>query len=483
MVLSHALYYLIAAVLQAAAALGIVAALTRLLSDVEFGQYGLATAALHLYQSIFFFWLRANVSRFHAEEASAGRLESFLAGIRYWFLISAAGAAVLGAVLVGLAPLSAGLRATLWATLLAATAQGAFTLVLELHRATLKAWRYSLFQSIQAALGVGLSLLAVLSAGHLAGGMGAALAMAGLAASFAVCMLIDSAGARFWFGGGRAKPGEIRRYLVYGVPLIVVMVEDAFLATGDRFVIAHFLGEAEVAPYAAAVTLAHRSLLAICTVVGAAAAPLAFAAMAESGAAAARGRLAQSADLLLAIAVPAAFGLAAVAGPISEVMVGETLRAEVRILLPWIAAGALLHGIAVHYLQHAFLLSQRTGTLFWTAPPVVTVYFVLNAILVPMHGPWGAALAMIATQAAHVALLLIVTQRVFPMPLQLPTLVKTLAASIAMYAVIRAAPLPGGAVGLVLQVALGGAVYGIIALALNIAQARNHALRLLRRGA
>jgi O-antigen/teichoic acid export membrane protein len=483
MVLGHALYYLIAAVLQATAALGIVAALTRLLSEVEFGQYGLATAALHLYQSIFFFWLRANVSRFHAGAAAADRLAPFLVVIRNWFLAVMVCAGIAGAAAVAVAPLSPGLRATLWATLFAATAQGAFTLVLELHRATLKAWRYSLFQSIQAALGVGLSLAFVLLAGHFAGGMGAALAMIGLAVSFLVCMVIDSVGARFWFAGGRATPGEIRHYLVYGLPLSVVMVQDAFLATGDRFVIAHFLGEAEVAPYAAAVTLAHRSLLAICTVVGAAAAPLAFAALAAGGVDAARARLAQSADLLLGISVPAAFGLAAVAGPISDVMVGEGLRAEVRMLLPWIAAGALLHGMAVHYFHHAFLLSQKTMTLFWTAPPIIVLYFVLNAILVPMHGVWGAALAMIATQVVHIAVMLVVTQRIFPLPLQLPTLAKAIAASVVMYAAIRAVPLPGGAEGLVLQVLVGGAVYGIMALALNIAHGRDHALRLLKRTA
>ncbi|MCK6449716.1 MAG: polysaccharide biosynthesis C-terminal domain-containing protein [Alphaproteobacteria bacterium] len=481
MVLSHALYYLVAAVLQAAAALGIVAALTRLLSDVEFGQYGLATAALHLYQSIAFFWLRANVSRFHAEAERAERLGSFLAAVRRCFLVVALAGGALSAAIVLVAPVSPGLRATLWATLGAATAQGAFTLVLELHRATLSAWRYALFQSIQAALGVGLSLAFVLGAGHFYGGMGAALAMAGLAVSFFLCMAIDSAGGRFWFGRGRAGPGEIRAFLVYGLPLAVVMVQDAFLATGDRFVIAHFLGEAGVGPYAAAVTLAHRSLLAICTVVGAAAAPLAFAALAEHGDEAARRRMGQSVDLLLATALPAAFGLAAVAGPISDVMVGEAMREEVRMLLPWIAAGALLHGLSVHYFHHAFLLSQRTMALFWAVSPVVLLYFALNAMLVPMHGAWGAALAMIATQALHLGLMVVVTRRVFPLPLRLPTLAKALAASALMYAALRLPGLPGGLLGLALQVALGALFYAAVALALDIAHCRDHAMRLLKR--
>lgn len=145
MVLNHALYYLIAAAMQAAAALGLVAALTRVLSDAEFGQYGLAAAALHLYQSILFFWLRASVSRFHAAAEHQQRLGSFLAGIRRWFLAVAAIGLALAAAVVAAVPASPGLRATLWVMLAAGTGLGGFTLVLELHRARLQARQFALF--------------------------------------------------------------------------------------------------------------------------------------------------------------------------------------------------------------------------------------------------------------------------------------------------------------------------------------------------
>jgi len=77
--------------------------------------------------------------------------------------------------------------------------------------------------------------------------------------------------------------------------------------------------------------------------------------------------------------------------------------------------------------------------------------------------------------------MVLVTRRIFPLPLQLPTLAKALAASAAMYAVLRLLPLPAGAAGLVIQVLLGGAVYSVAALALDIALCRGHAMRLLKR--
>jgi O-antigen/teichoic acid export membrane protein len=472
MVLGHTLGYLVAAALQAAAALAMVAGLTRMLSDVEFGQYGLAAATLHLYQSVLFFWLRAGVSRFHASAEFHGQAASLRAAIRRCFLLTAGIGAAVGALAALALPISQGLRATIAATLVASVAQGAFTLVLELHRATLRAWRYALFQSLQAALGVGLSLGLVLTAGQVAGGQAAAIAMIGLAISFFLCAVVDVHGLRFWLDRARPLPGETRALMAYGLPLTLAMAFDAVLATGDRFVIAHFHGESAVGPYAAAVTLAHRSLLALCTVVGAASAPLAFAALADGGVEAARRRLADAGDLLLAIALPAAFGLAALAWPISAVMVAAPMRATVASLLPWIAAGALFHGLAVHYFGQAFLLARRPMALVWSLVPVVAVYAALNVVLVANYGAPGAAMALVASQALHVLAMALLGRRHFAMPLRWSTAAKAIAASAAMLALLHVLDLPGGPVWLAVQIALGAAVYGAAALALDIARCR-----------
>ncbi len=481
MVLNHALYYLIAAAMQAAAALGLVAALTRVLSDAEFGQYGLAAAALHLYQSILFFWLRASVSRFHAAAEHQQRLGSFLAGIRRWFLAVAAIGLALAAAVVAAVPASPGLRATLWVMLAAGTGLGGFTLVLELHRARLQARQFALFQSIQAAASVALSLVLVLAFARAAGGLyGAALAMGGLALSFLVCIAIDPAGLRFWRTGGKPAPGELNLILAYGLPMTVAMVLDALLITADRFIIAHFMGEAGVASYAAAQTLAQRSLMAICTVVGAAAAPLAFAAIERQGEAEARQRLTSAGDLAFAVAVPSAFGLAAVAGPLSDVMIGESLRAEARDLLPWIAAGGLLQGLAVHYFQQGFLVARRPGALVLALLPAMAVYFAGNFALVPVYGAMGAAFSLVASQTVQIAVVIAAGRRHFAMPLCAGTALKAVLVSSVMFAALRALPLPGGAIGLAAQVAIGVAIYAAGALLLNMAGCRAHARRLVR---
>jgi len=241
------------------------------------------------------------------------------------------------------------------------------------------------------------------------------------------------------------------------------------------------LGEAAVAPYAAAQTLAQRSLMAICTVVGAAAAPLAFTAMERQGEAEARARLTASGDLAFAVAVPAAFGLAAVAGPLCDVMVGESLRAEAKTLLPWIAAGGLLQGLAVHYFQQGFLVARRPGALVLALLPAMAVYFAGNFALVPRLGAMGSAISIVLSQAVQVATVILAGRRHFAMPLCAGTALKAVAVSAVMFAALRLLPLPGGILGLAVQVIAGMAIYGAGALLLDMASCRGHVRRLLAR--
>jgi len=66
---------------------------------------------------------------------------------------------------------------------------------------------------------------------------------------------------------------------------------------------------------------------------------------------------------MVALALPAAVGLALVARPLAEVMVGPALRVGAARVTPWIAASALFSGLTVYYLNPAFTLARRTGLL------------------------------------------------------------------------------------------------------------------------
>jgi O-antigen/teichoic acid export membrane protein len=68
---------------------------------------------------------------------------------------------------------------------------------------------------------------------------------------------------------------------------------------------------------------------------------------------------------LLLIAAPAATGLALVAQPLSEVMIGEDMRAQAASIMPWIALSGLINGFVLHYVSEAYQLSHRTDLRAW----------------------------------------------------------------------------------------------------------------------
>jgi O-antigen/teichoic acid export membrane protein len=161
-------------------------------------------------------------------------------------------------------------------------------------------------------------------------------------------------------------------------------------------------------------------------------------------------------------------------------MVAAPMRVAVAALLPWIAAGALMHGMAVHYFSQAFLLARQPMALVWCMLPVVAVYAALNIALVRQYGPGGAAIAMVATQALHLVLAIILGRGHFPMPLRWATAGKAIVAAAIMLATLRWIDLPDGVPWLVAQASLGAAIYGVGALALDIAHCRARLARLLR---
>src|SRR6185503_1799287 len=155
------------------------------------------------------------------------------------------------------------------------------------------------------------------------------------------------------------------------------------LDTGDRFLIAWFLGPEAVGVYAAGYGVADKSVGLLCAWAAAAGAPMMMAAWEREGPAAVREVSRQVARTLMLVAAPAAAGLALVAQPLSEVMIGEELRTEAAQIMPWIALSGLINGFVLCYLSEAFQLSRRTGlrAALMAIPAVANV--ALNIVLLP----------------------------------------------------------------------------------------------------
>jgi O-antigen/teichoic acid export membrane protein len=237
--------------------------------------------------------------------------------------------------------------------------------------------------------------------------------------------------------------------------------------------IAYFLGEAAVGQYVAGYGVADKTVLLICSWATMAASPLLLAAYEKGGREAAEREAAHLARTLLLLAMPAAAGLALVARPLGEIMVGEALREQATRIMPWIAFAGLLNGFLVQYIGEAFNIIKRTAdrALLMLVPVCVNV--ILNLILLPRIGLMGAVYATLIAYAAGIIVLGLAVRRHLRLPVPLNDLVRISLATLAMAGAVSLLPDLGGWPELMLKGLTGAGVYAMAVYALNAGGARD----------
>ncbi len=458
---------------QALAGLGAIAAFTRLMSAEEFGRYALALSASMLAHTLLFTWAEAAAFRFFASARAEKRLADHFATLIA--LALALGVVVLFATGALLAFI--GLRENV--TALSAFAAGAAVfrfltrITRESERAAFDIGRYAALETVYLAIGfaAGVALLTTFD-------LGAAAPFAGLLLAGAIVFMVDAPRLLARAKGGAPSLNRATQYASYGAPLALALALDLGVQTIARFILAHQAGVADLGAYAAAFGLA-RPLDLVFIGAGATLAPSLLAAYEEHGAETARNVARQGFALLAAIAVPAAVGLALVAQPLADLLVGEGLRAGAAIVLPWLALAGLFAGFNLYYWSEAFQLTRRTGlrALVMLAPGAVQL--ALTFALAPDMGAVGAAIAAAAGAATGSLTLSLIGRRLLALPISFSTLARIGAATAVMAAFVAMAPANQDPSTLAATIGVGALAYAIAALTFGVPGARDLAANAL----
>jgi O-antigen/teichoic acid export membrane protein len=468
--------YLPANLVQAAVGLLTIVIFTRLLTPEQYGHYALGFTIMSLVHTVLFTWNEAALARFWAADDIKGEAHDHLATIyRVWGVLVIALPVAAG--LTFLAPIHGGLR---WAALAGVAAILPRTLE-------------KLFQERRRAAGEVRGSVA-LDIGQTGGGfiLGVAFAWAGLggaapllgaglAAVLCVVFVFRSEWARSM--GGRFNHQRLQRYFAYGAPVSASLVLALVLSSTDRLLIATFLDEASVGVYHAGYSLANRTLDVVFIWLGAAGGPALIMALERGGAASMREAAREQCGFMLLLTLPAAVGLAMVARPLADILVGPDLRVGAAQVTPWIAASGFLGGMTTYYFSQAFTLGRRTGLLLvaMSVPAIANV--ILNFVLIPHFGLKGAMMATAISYGLGLVVYIVLGRGPMALPIPWSTLAQTSFAAAVMALVLSRLPSPGGVVELAMKASLGAAIYGIIAYALDIGGLRSRAagaLRLLR---
>lgn len=464
----HLAGYLPANLASAIASFGGIYVFTRLLGPDEYGRYALMFSAMALVHTIALAPAEAAAYRFTGTAQARGDLADHFATVTGLLLRSLLLAGLLMAlVTAALWTLPDYLKLLPWIALLLPMN----TLVqatLEAHKAQQNVARYAAIFSFKLLGGFAIGALIAWQTNA-----GAAAPFIGLLTAAALLSVFQLPWLLKTSRDGNADAARRRAYLSYGLPVAAALFLDLLLSASDRFLIAAFLGEAAVGEYAAGYGVADKTVLLIAAWAAMAGAPLVMAAYEEKGADAAAGEARGLINTILLVGLPAATGLALVARPLAEALIGAELRAGAIRIIPWIAFAGLLNGLLIHYYSEAFQLARKTGerALLMIAPASVNI--LANLILIPLMGLTGAVVATVGSYGFGVILLALRGRQYVALPMPLIQLAKVGIACAAMWPVIMLVPDFGSWPELFAKAAAGGLAYIAVALLIDAGRVRS----------
>ena len=436
------------------AAFGGIFVYTRLLSAEEYGRYALMFSVLAVVHTLSLTWVEASAYRYTTKAEAEGTLpDHFKTAFSMMKRALLFSAVLLAVLLVATWDYPAyRIFVPLFALLMPLNV--IIKIALEAHRASQRVRRYMLTSTTKILLGF---LVGTFAAWQLK--LGAISPFVGLL-SAAICLaLVEAPWMLKTARSGQIKPQRQSEWLRYGIPMALALVLDILLSASDRFLIAYFIDEAAVGGYAAGYGVADKTVLMLCSWVAMAGSPILLRAYDQGGIDAVQKPARSFAKLLFLIGIPAAAGLAMVAGPLSTAMVGESLRDQARQIIPWIAWAGLLNGFLIHYVSESYTLARNTRlrAQLMTVPVIANI--VLNLALIPSYGVMGAVYATVLTYAGAVLLLGYFGRRLAPLPMPWRDVIFIIIASALMWPAINIMPELGGWAELILKVAAGGATY------------------------
>ena len=223
-----------------------------------------------------------------------------------------------------------------------------------------------------------------------------------------------------------------------GLPLTVSLTLLAISSVTDRFMIANLVGAADAGKYVASLDLVRQTLMMPAMSAAAAFFPLAVQIHASKGDAAARTHLAECAELLFSITLPACLGFAVISAHVANVILGADFRELAVQIMPIIAVAVIFQVLTQQYLHASFLLSGRNSFYLVNTASIIVANVILSYVLVSHYGAVGAAWARLGADITGFACALVLSRFAFPVPLPVGRLTLIMIAGLAMALIVTA---------------------------------------------
>jgi O-antigen/teichoic acid export membrane protein len=256
----------------------------------------------------------------------------------------------------------------------------------------------------------------------------------------------------------------IREYLNFSLPLTPNSLIRWVTDSSDRYLVTFFLGLGSVGVYSAAYSIGWLIQLLI--------APIQFILYPELSKLYDEGKndqvnlyLSYSLRYFLMLAIPAVFGLAALAKPLLRILTSESFVSGWSII-PLIAFAGLLAGVFQILINITHLVKQ-TKFNFYILLIASLTNIILNLYLIPIYGITGAATATVISYLSMVSICSVISRKYMSVEINLLSITKILIASIFMHYVVSLIN-PHDTIFLLISVIVGIIIYILSLYALKV---------------
>ena len=469
--------YLPANILQGLVGFATLMVFTRILTPGQYGEYALTFGVSSLAQTVFFTWIEAAMARFYPAEGRDNAEAPALYGTLYrLFVMVLLGFGLVSALGLWLWPGSGPLKLAIGLGLGSVVFRSLAKLVQEQRKSEGRVGQASLLDMIQTAGGFAIGVACAY------GGLGGGSPVIGAGLIAAFCLPFFAR--QDW---GRAARGvfdkdRARIYAQYGFPVSASLILTLALYTADRFLIAHYLSEAEAGAYHAGFSLASRILDVLFVWFGAAGGPAMVYALEQGGERALADNARRQLRTMAFILFPAVGGLVMVAPSLGALLIGAPLREQALSVTPLISLGALFSGLNTYYFLQAFTLARKTRLLVVAMLVPAVSNIALNLLLIPLMGLMGAAVASCLSFGLGLAGSWLLGLKTLRLPVPVLDLGKTLLSVVLMMAAVALVPpLDIPIVDLIAKGTMGVLVYAAFAWLFDLNDIREPAGRIFNR--
>jgi O-antigen/teichoic acid export membrane protein len=470
------LRYVPANVVPAVMAFAAVSVFTRHLSPAEYGDYTFAFSAALLVTTTLFYALPTVVVQMVPGAEIAGRREVLLTTA---YRLLATAIVVLAALAGGAALIPAvrhALPAAVWLAAPLAALRGVIAINQSMNQVDGHVRSYSVIECAQSVLGFGAAVALILLRGPSAVNLMLGFSLAALA-----CVLLDTRASRAVLSSLAVAWPTAQEIVHLALPLTVIFLAGALLIYADRFALETLSTASALGLYGVAAALVERPLTTLCTTVQSALYPLAVQVLGRQGDVAGRAQVGRNVLAVISVTLPASVGIALLAHPIADLLVGVQFRAGAAALIPWFAVAVFCRSLATHCFDHAFYLGRRPHLMLKLYAPVTLLNVVFVCLGAWFYGVYGTIATAILCAMLLVGLEWRAIQGFFPLPISSRDLAKIAAAAAVMgVVVLLCRPQTGDWFGLLGAIMAGAGTYAVLYVGANVLGVRDELGRRLR---